>query len=80
MLGPVISERSKLIIKEVDVVEAGCVSKPSLKWWQCLVVGAEEVNWLFNPFLSRLCLAVEAEEAEWGSKPSLGRLLCFPVA
>ena len=35
-----------------------------LKRWRWLVVGAEEVNWLFDPFLSRLCLTVEAKEAD----------------
>ena len=44
------------------------------------MVGAEEVNWLFNLSLNRLCLVVEAEEVNWDSKPSLGRLLYSPVA
>ena len=64
MLEPVTSEMSESMTKEVDAVEAGRVSNPSLRQRQWLVIGAEEVNWLFKPSLSRLCLVVEAEEAD----------------
>ena len=63
---------SESMTKKVDAIEAGWVFNPSLRRRRWLVVGAEEVNWLFKPFLSRLCLDVEAEEADWDSKPSLG--------
>ncbi len=53
--------------KEVDVVEAGCVSNPSLRRRRWLLEGAEEVAWLFG--------AVGKP-----SKSPLRRLLCSAVA
>ena len=79
MFEPVTLEMLESMIKEVDAMEAGFVSNPSLRQRQWFVVRVEEVNWLFNPSLSRLCLAVEAEKADWSFKPSFKWLLCFLV-
>lgn len=36
------------LTKELEVVDLGCVSNPSLSRWQQLIEGVEEVTWLFG--------------------------------